>query len=921
MGAMPAISGTIVGPELREDRGQNSIKLAKNRSFTSPSKSVSENVRRNLQQAHQAVDDTAQGELCTTIAWAEKLSGPKDSRLRSSSTHMVIPTSAEREGQSSGHPSISPVRAPNRSDSTCPPSPTIHKHSISKEQQQQQQQGNASEAMSNNNRVRERRSGFQRRDPIGSFVAPSQQAEPQQRHVQRADEVCEFPVNTLQEKDDSDGGDDAQCAANHNNSQAEFKMRAQTYAGRPFRAPANEQAGRYESAGRAANVDESSFAQRYGSPTRATADMNLGLRIITGRSEQNDNSFYSRQRATTTQATPLSARSERYRGAGYVSPDPYMPVEACTERIERLLQKVQDTRRETEAQNAFTSPKTPTRFDVGAGSQNPAQQQTLRQRQQQQQQPQKQVRPDTSSTVSTLSLSIGSDCEGLGLRIQNDLVIREEASGMYSPRRRAATVGAGPDDKSSALMEQRRRLHSGVEARGLRPGASNSNIAELHMKKERLRARRAARLAEQAAADEAEAAGDGVLSPQLLWTTPGKAALGRPGLSSLSGSMCSGIPADDIFFENSGLRAMLQELPMSLKDIEWDKRVHYYHVAQTDQVFREATETANIADCREECLQYLLGERGVARLLSHQASSAPTAAEKAKPGSAGGVASGVVGPSRAEVDAMADWIDDDSDVFSDEGDHSFDWSRDGFGYMEFRRASRASMASGNVYSPNAAQQHEQRASAPAAPIGLAAAAASFAAAAQPTTPLPSIGRTAALSAAHDESQGASMSMLGTAADSGSAWSLSPVTACAAADNFNDAISLAGGAMPQGGGRDPSGAQPANFGQLLSDRRSSLGLRPGPPSATSQHPQQQAALSSDFQQALPRIQESGDMDVSDDKWQMLAFEDTASASVIKGDRAMARVQLARLRAENAEIREEMEHAQRALSALQNIYLRC
>ncbi|KAI7825466.1 hypothetical protein BX661DRAFT_214453 [Kickxella alabastrina] len=766
--------------------------------------------------------------------------------------------------------------------------------------------------MSNNNRVREGvlvSNAEPDRQLCSTLTAGRATAET----CARADEVCEFPVNTLQEKDDSDGGDDAQCAADHNNSQAEFKMRAQTYAGRPFRAPANEQAGRYESAGRAANVDESSFAQRYGSPTRATADMNLGLRIITGRSEQNDNSFYSRQRATTTQATPLSARSERYRGAGYVSPDPYMPVEACTERIERLLQKVQDTRRETEAQNAFTSPKTPTRFDVGAGSQNPAQQQTLRQRQQQQQQPQKQVRPDTSSTVSTLSLSIGSDCEGLGLRIQNDLVIREEASGMYSPRRRAATVGAGPDDKSSALMEQRRRLHSGVEARGLRPGASNSNIAELHMKKERLRARRAARLAEQAAADEAEAAGDGVLSPQLLWTTPGKAALGRPGLSSLSGSMCSGIPADDIFFENSGLRAMLQELPMSLKDIEWDKRVHYYHVAQTDQVFREATETANIADCREECLQYLLGERGVARLLSHQASSAPTAAEKAKPGSAGGVASGVVGPSRAEVDAMADWIDDDSDVFSDEGDHSFDWSRDGFGYMEFRRASRASMASGNVYSPNAAQQHEQRAPGSRCSVvcGGGSANNTFA----------EHGRTSALSAAHDESQGASMSMLGTAADSGSAWSLSPVTACAAADNFNDAISLAGGAMPQGGGRDPSGAQPANFGQLLSDRRSSLGLRPGPPSATSQHPQQQAALSSDFQQALPRIQESGDMDVSDDKWQMLAFEDTASASVIKGDRAMARVQLARLRAENAEIREEMEHAQRALSALQNIYLRC
>ncbi|KAJ2526156.1 hypothetical protein EV175_007682, partial [Coemansia sp. RSA 1933] len=48
-------------------------------------------------------------------------------------------------------------------------------------------------------------------------------------------------------------------------------------------------------------------------------------------------------------------------------------------------------------------------------------------------------------------------------------------------------------------------------------------------------------------------------------------------------------------------------------------------------------------------------------------------------------------------DDLMTWLDSDGD--EDESERSFDWSRDGFGYMEFRRNSRMSLGKSSVLSP------------------------------------------------------------------------------------------------------------------------------------------------------------------------------------------------------------------------------
>ncbi|KAJ2844650.1 hypothetical protein IWW36_005098 [Coemansia brasiliensis] len=141
--------------------------------------------------------------------------------------------------------------------------------------------------------------------------------------------------------------------------------------------------------------------------------------------------------------------------------------------------------------------------------------------------------------------------------------------------------------------------------------------------------------------------------------------------------------SDDDFFESWDNQMLFREMELPLKDLEWDKRVYYHHVARTNDKVRQALEDVEIADCRESCLNELLGKREAAQVLRESAGEAPMAGQFAQ-------------PNQAEAQAVMEWMDaeDASDVSSD--CQSFDWTQNGFGYMEFRRRSRSSLASSSI---------------------------------------------------------------------------------------------------------------------------------------------------------------------------------------------------------------------------------
>ncbi|KAJ2889761.1 hypothetical protein IWW38_004511, partial [Coemansia aciculifera] len=220
--------------------------------------------------------------------------------------------------------------------------------------------------------------------------------------------------------------------------------------------------------------------------------------------------------------------------------DPMMPVEECSERIDRLLQLVQQTHREYTARQALGSPETPTtRFDM-----------------------------QSTGTVSTISL----------------------ASSTHS------------DSGSSSQQTSKHSIRGGASA------AQTTTATDVRTKLDRLRAKRHA--------------------PQ-------------PTQRAMAGD----------FFEDAYNLAMFQELSASVKDIEWDKRVYYYHLAQNDDAYRRNAEDVSVRDCRDECLGELRPGRG--------------------------------GMRREDVDAVGAWLDEPDDL-ADAAERSFDWSRDGFGFMEFR---------------------------------------------------------------------------------------------------------------------------------------------------------------------------------------------------------------------------------------------
>ncbi|KAJ1724012.1 hypothetical protein LPJ61_005780, partial [Coemansia biformis] len=254
------------------------------------------------------------------------------------------------------------------------------------------------------------------------------------------------------------------------------------------------------------------------------------------------------------------------RGCGFTVPDPMMPIEECSERIERLLQRVQQRHREYAAQQTSAAPRTPVRLGERAVAAAAV------------------SRPSAGSTVSTASLHSASS-------IRSDAGACAIASGraagdamLYSPRRRAATMGPAMDKN----RDSSERVSMGRAA----SPAHKTPIEEMRAKIERVRARRAARLKEEMAGR----------SPPVgsLETAGGE----RPGAlvrmhSEISGTTyyASDEEAED-FFEDKDNLALFREVQMPVRDIDWDKRVFYHHVARTDDEFRKAAEDVEIADCR-----------------------------------------------------------------------------------------------------------------------------------------------------------------------------------------------------------------------------------------------------------------------------------------------------------------------------------
>ncbi|KAJ1966220.1 hypothetical protein GGI12_000242 [Dipsacomyces acuminosporus] len=677
-----------------------------------------------------------------------------------------------------------------------------------------------------------------------------------------------------------------------------------------------------------------------------------------------------RQRSKTMQPSPTIHKQDRFRGVGFVQPDPNMPVEECSERIDKLLQRVQQTHREYTARQALTSPKTPTRFDIPLSPRQPVDSRSRNGRHQ---------RKDTASTVSTISL--GSDSadnahDGNSRPpVAAYVVTPEEAERvLYSPRRRAATLDPAMSQTTSTPAARSSVKPSSIsKAPTQEPRTAarkTTTTAEVRMKLEKLRARRAARLEAQAAGletgspkaasatqPEATATAGGARSANADTESPASRAT-----SGLSGSTTYLSNDDADFFDNGEVVNMFQEIPLPLKDVEWDKRVYYYHVSQKNEAYRKATEEAEVGDYREECLVDLLGQKVATKVIAKTA--APLLNDSGNSMSATETVHVQVTSSSEndgseelsgdDIDAIAAWIDEDNDLSSDD-DCSFDWSRDGFGYMEFRRLSKASIASSMIMSPSndegtggaidglAAKLHTP--SNPAA----AANTPGFERRNTPALPntTPKRNRTAVgggfATGSVDDSQAPSTSLMG-ATNLSSVWSISPKTARAAASNFNDAISSA--AVPRGGGgsgasgssnsslgRELLSHLPGSIGRLsLSRRRTGAGMR-----GQVQQAKRPTTMYSDFMHALSRITEASNPDDSDGSWQMLCREGededsrasdqrrqrVASGGTFTGGTsadANRRARLEFIRSENEQLRGEIEAAQRAIAALTRLVVR-
>ncbi|KAJ2544205.1 hypothetical protein GGF49_001443 [Coemansia sp. RSA 1853] len=414
---------------------------------------------------------------------------------------------------------------------------------------------------------------------------------------------------------------------------------------------------------------------------------------------------------------------------------PLLAQEECSERIDRLLQRVhraQQSRREGIVRMEMTSPRTPTRLDPPRVPPVLVQESAT-----------------SSSTVSTAS--IRSDVSARDMR----------PTEAFSPRRRAATMDPAGDKTPNA----RERFSFGRADNDRKPSD------DMRAKIERVRARRAARLKDEMHESPVQ--------------SPVDAAFGQlPRMrSEISGTTyyASDDDGDCDFFEMHDNLMLFREMEVPVKDVDWDKRVYYHHVARTNERFRKAVEDVEIADCRESYVAELLGRREAAGILRTDAGNPRTnesnlrsdqsnlhtdEAPHISRSEGAAMAGEFAQPNQAEADAVLEWMDDESDV-SSEG-HSFDWTQHGFGYMEFRRRSRSSLASSSILSPPSEHHTPRR--------GLADLMANDQS--RPIT----------------ESPSARPSM--DATRSGLEWSVSSSTARAATANFSEAVGAAVGGGQQ-----------------------------------------------------------------------------------------------------------------------------
>ncbi|KAJ1662989.1 hypothetical protein IW140_004716 [Coemansia sp. RSA 1813] len=682
----------------------------------------------------------------------------------------------------------------------------------------------------------------------------------------------------------------------------------------------------------------------------------------------------AKQRAATTtsglgvardEAAPgYMARTRRpSAGPGYMMPGPLVTIDECTERIDRLLQRVQQTNMEHALFKALaspTTPMTPTRLDPTPPPTPPAQ------------------IAGSSSTVSTVSLGANSSHSALGLPTiarggsgmaavgDNNNEGSAEADGLYSPRRRAVTM-----DHHLGSTRRNQNTPSGRSPSSMRARA------------EELRARR---LAREEREDRAAAEGRSVTSPMLSplagggtfkprantdFVSPGhmRRNISNDSSAGYSGSetatVCpSGGEEDPDFFNNKDVVSMFRELPLPFKELDWEKQVYYYHVAQTNDAYRKATEDVEIRDCRAECLGDLLGEKMAARVVARSSSNKREELPvlRRQRGSEDDVVGNGVADDFSDLalrsvgtedDDVASWLDRDSDGdCDDEGERSFDWSRDGFGYMEFRRNSRISQGQASVLSPVGggglgtglnggsalgkdaygvsplsrpfSKQHKQ------SPLHKPIPATAFKA----YSPRQSNPQTSDVQSA---------SLLG-ATTSNSAEPLSPVTARVAADKFSEAItpkalrrsSSSGssgssnnnnnnkhsGSRSRSNSGDVSGGGGGSSGKELFARMRGSMDRVMPQrwrgsSITTGRPDQRRGrmLQQGSSQALSLIRESDVATESDDGWQVLSHADGDA-----GTPPAAEQQLKHLTSDNKRLEREISQAREAIAALTRVLVK-
>ncbi|KAJ1922337.1 hypothetical protein H4219_000199 [Mycoemilia scoparia] len=386
---------------------------------------------------------------------------------------------------------------------------------------------------------------------------------------------------------------------------------------------------------------------------------------------------------------------------GYGGDGQVVGVEECGERIDRLLRKVQQSRREATVRREISSstiaPGTPTRFDID-------------------------YHPGEFGTNT-------------GKRHQDTHRQRSKTICIESPM---STVRVKQLEQPKTTSNDKNTPAPAKNNTQAKP--QRVSTTDIRKKLEALREKR--RKAQMP---------DSILSPRSLSE---KSPCTR-GPSGGLGIVGDPEPMDDTddssstqvdFFDQESVVAMFQEIPLQLKDPDWDKRVYYHHISQTNDEYKRLVDDIKILDCRDECLTEMVGSRRAEKLRlpspkdliksgdapnitlrNRQSHSSPHRPElnsasdskeatsstdsestfsvfpnsnsidlsadfwlEQQPGKP--MPTSPLGVGEDNIEAITEWLEEDSDGEGSDStsdvDLSFDWTRDGFGYMEFRRLSR-----------------------------------------------------------------------------------------------------------------------------------------------------------------------------------------------------------------------------------------